>query len=67
MRALTPEDAFYAIFLYLTDYWRRFENAAVKDVLGDIQPAGAGLSSDPAAWDDWMSCIRRVVEDSDRM
>lgn len=62
MQELTPEQALQAMFCYLTDYWRRFDDAAVKDVLGDIQPAEVGQTSDPAAWDDWMNCVRRVLD-----
>jgi hypothetical protein len=65
IRTLTPEQAFKAMFYYLDAYWRRFQQAEVRDVLGDIQPAEAGTSSDPAAWEDWLLCVRRVVEDED--
>lgn len=63
---LTPEQAFLAMFYYLDDYWHRFENAERRDVLGDLQPAEAGSSSDAAAWDDWMQCVRRVADTRER-
>jgi hypothetical protein len=62
MSELTPEQALRAMFFYLTDYWRQFNDAAVTDVLGDIQPAEAGETSDHAAWDDWMNSVGRVVD-----
>ncbi|MEU4215458.1 hypothetical protein [Actinoplanes sp. NPDC026623] len=53
------------MYLYLDAYRRRFQQAEVRDVLGDIQPAEAGASSDPAAWEDWLLCVRRVSGNGD--
>lgn len=64
MPQLTREQAFQAMFYYLSDYWRRAQDARVADVLSDLQPAEAGVSSDPAAWQDWMNAVQRVLESS---
>ena len=61
MATLTAEQAYEAMFCYLSEYWKRFEHAALGDVLGDMQPAKRGTSSDPAAWEDWLKCVRRVA------
>jgi hypothetical protein len=58
---LTAEDAFAVMFEFLKSYWSEFKTANVADVLGDVQPAYGGQSSDPAAWEDWMKCVRRVA------
>ena len=62
VEALTPEQAFRAMFLFLDRYWTEFKTASLADVLGDIQPAEDGRSSDPAAWHDWL----RATEDATR-
>ena len=62
MEALTPEQAFRAMFLFLDRDWTEFKTASLADVLGDIQPAEDGRSSDPAAWHDWL----RATEDATR-
>jgi hypothetical protein len=62
METLTPEQAFHAMFLFLERYWAEFKTANLADVLGDIQPAEGGRSSDPAAWHDWL----RAAEDATR-
>lgn len=60
---LTPEQAFEAMFRFLDRYWRAFKTASITDVLSDVQPARAGTSSDPAAWHDWLECVRQVLDD----
>lgn len=39
---LSPEDAFAAMFEFLSRYWSEFKTANVADVLGDLQPAYGG-------------------------
>jgi hypothetical protein len=64
---LTVEDAFAAMFEFLNSYWREFKTANVADVLGDMQPAYGGESSDPAAWEQWLRAVERVrAKTSDR-
>jgi hypothetical protein len=46
-----------ALFLFLEGYWSEFKTANLADVLGDLQPAEAGQSSDPAAWHDWLRAV----------
>ena len=65
MEMLTAEQAFRAMCCYLQAYRERFERAELGDVLSDLQPAEAGVSSDPAAREDFMLCARRVVGEAE--
>jgi hypothetical protein len=57
---LTAEDGFAAMYEFLKSYWIEFKTANLVDVLGDLQPAEYGKSSDPAMWDEWMKAVRKV-------
>ena len=58
---LTPEQGFRAMFLFLDSYWSEFKTATLSDVLGDLQPAEEGKSSDPAMWQDWLRAIEAAT------
>jgi len=58
---LTTEEGFAAMFAFLNRYWEEFKTANLADVLGDLHPAAAGQSSDPAAWADWVDCVEAVI------
>ena len=64
-KPLSPEQAFRAMSVFLHDYYQRTQGqAAVGDVLGDIQLGGSGETADPAAWDDWLSVIETALADN---
>jgi hypothetical protein len=56
------EQAFRAMFLFLDSYWSEFKTATLADVLGDLQPAEEGRSSDPAAWHDWLRAVETATQ-----
>jgi hypothetical protein len=62
---LTEREAFAAMSLFLN----RFAERAGDDLLtllGDLALMPDGGPFDPAAWEDWLSCIRSVrLSDSD--
>jgi hypothetical protein len=62
---LSPEQAFRAMFVFLSEYYERTARSAeLADVLGDIQLLGSdGMPADPAAWDDWLAAINTVLAD----
>lgn len=49
------------MFEFLRGYWSEFKTANLADVLGDLQPARGGQSSDPAAWTDWLRSVKEVL------
>ncbi len=64
-KPLSPEQAFRAMFVFLDAYHERTSGKAeLGDVLGDIQlNESDGRPADPAAWDDWLSAIKKVLAD----
>ena len=57
--ALDEHEAFRAMGLFV----RQFGDRAGDDLLtllGDIQLLGDGMPNDPAAWTDWLDCVRSV-------
>ena len=65
-KLLSAEQAFRAMFLYLNEFYNRTEGKAeLGEVLGDIQMNNKnGLPMDPAAWDDWLSAVDAVHDQS---
>jgi hypothetical protein len=62
MENLTAEQGFYAMFLFLNQYDREMSGTAnVRDVLGDLNPAVDGKSSDPGAWTDWLRVVSQAT------
>jgi hypothetical protein len=52
-------------FLAMSRFLWQFANRAGDDLLtllGDITIRSDGDTTDPAAWDDWMDCVRTVKE-----
>ncbi|MFD8421647.1 hypothetical protein [Streptomyces sp. NPDC059466] len=61
---LNEREAFLAMSRFL---WQ-FANRAGDDLLtllGDIGIEADGQTTDPAAWEDWMRCVRSVVADAE--
>jgi hypothetical protein len=50
------------MFEFLKAYWQEVKTADLADVLGDLQPAADGISSDPAMWSDWLRAIAKVTQ-----
>jgi hypothetical protein len=65
-KKLSPEQAFRAMFIFLSDYYERTHGKGeLGAVLSDIQTIGAdGLPADPAAWGDWLAAIDLVFQES---
>ena len=64
-KLLSPEQSFRAMFIFLSEYYKRTRSGAeLGDVLGDIQlNERDGMPADPAAWGDWLSAIDTVLAD----
>lgn len=62
--SLTEHQAFEAMRLFLEDYFVRTQSEDVGSLLGDLHILEDGEPSDPAAWDDWLRCLRRVMEEA---
>jgi hypothetical protein len=63
VHSLNEREAFAAMTLFLN----RFAERAGDDLLtllGDITLRPGGDTFDPAAWDDWMDCVRDIANAS---
>ncbi len=56
---LTERQAFLAMSEFLWQYARRAGDDLIT-LLGDIELESDGGPTDPAAWDDWLDCVRHV-------
>jgi len=56
---LTERQAFLAMSEFLWQYARRAGDDLIT-LLGDIESESDGGPTDPAAWDDWLDCVRHV-------
>jgi hypothetical protein len=56
---LNEHEAFEAMSLFLRNYADRAGDDLIT-LLGDISRESDGETTDPAAWDDWMECVRTV-------
>jgi hypothetical protein len=62
--SMTEREAFVAMSRFV---WQ-FANRAGDDLLtllGDIRLEADGRTTDPAAWNDWMACVRSVIDDEE--
>jgi hypothetical protein len=60
---LTEEQAFAAMFKFLTGYWERNGRPdEIGGLLGSLNPelTGDGKPADPAAWSDWIAAVRAI-------
>ncbi len=61
MAMLTEKQAFAAMVLFLGLYYEQTKADDVAIMLADLSLLPDGLTLDPAAWDDWTNCVRRVL------
>ncbi len=64
-KLLSEAQAFHAMSQFLEQYYERAGgNIELAVVLSDIQVMPDGRPADPAAWEDWLSAVRTVLEDT---
>jgi hypothetical protein len=63
MYSLSEEEAFKAMTLFLDQFYGRAGDDLVT-LMADVSLEKDGSTLDPAAWDDWMDCVRAVKGDS---
>jgi hypothetical protein len=64
MYQLTEHEAFAALTLFVNEFLERAGDDLLL-LVTDIAIEKDGITSDPAAWNDWMRCVRAVKEGSD--
>lgn len=61
MDRLTNQQAFQAMVLFLEGFYERTKSDDVGAILSDLILLEDGNTADPAAWDDWMKCVYKVL------
>jgi hypothetical protein len=59
MYTLDEKEAFAAMTLFLTAFYRR-TNGDMATLMADIEIQSDGLTNDPAAWSDWIHFVEEV-------
>jgi hypothetical protein len=65
MYELSESEAFQAMSLFLTQFAKRAGDD-LATLLADITIDADGGTFDPAAWDDWIACVRAVKGEAER-
>lgn len=63
MEKLTIRQAYDAMFYFLENYYEQTHSDDVASLLGDLSMDiwADGTPGDPAAWDDWLECVQKVL------
>ncbi len=59
---LTAKEAFESMIKYLEMYYERTGSDDIGSLLGDMILLEDGVTSDPAAWNDWLTCIKIIKQ-----
>jgi hypothetical protein len=59
MYELSEREAFAAMTRFLGEFYERAGND-METLLADVNIEKDGMTLDPAAWEDWMRCVRAV-------
>ena len=63
MEKLSIDRAFSAMKLFLEKYFERTKSDEIGSILGDLQISGDGKPFDFAAWDEWLGCVERILNE----
>ncbi len=61
MEKLTERQAFEAMVMFLEQFYERTDSDDVGGLLSDLMINANNQTADPAAWPDWLTCIRQVT------
>lgn len=59
---LTILEAYQAMISFLDEYYFRFGQDNLGVILGSIQLRSDQTTADPAAWQDWIEAVNRVLD-----
>ena len=63
MKDLTVEQAYRAMFLYLEELYNNTHSGDLAGFLGGMVLASDGKTMDPAAWNDWIRAVNKILEE----
>lgn len=61
MERLTERKVFEAMVLFLEGFYERTQSDDVGGLLSDLMMLEDGTTADPAAWEDWIECVQKVL------
>ena len=61
MENLTERQAFDAMVMFLEQFYERTDSDDVGGLLSDLMINVDNQTADPAAWQDWLNCVQRVI------
>ncbi len=61
MEKLTERQAFEVMALFLEGFYERTQSDDVGGLLSDLLILEDDTTADPAAWQDWMECVQKVL------
>lgn len=64
MNKLSELEAFKAMALFLNQFYERAGDD-LETLTSDITIQPDGSTSDPAAWGDWITCVRKVMTEAE--
>ncbi|NGX46999.1 MAG: hypothetical protein K1000chlam3_00368 [Chlamydiae bacterium] len=59
--SLTHLEAFKAMRCFLEKYYEQTSSDDIGSLLGEMQILEAHRRADPAAWEDWTNCIKKII------
>jgi hypothetical protein len=64
METLTIRQAYEAMALFLEGVYQRTNSDDLGALLGDLQILEDGGTADPAAWQDWLNSVGKILSAS---
>lgn len=59
---ISNEEAFKAMELFLEIYYKYTNSDDIGTLLSGMQLLEDGITADPAMWEEWLECIKKVVK-----
>jgi len=60
-KSLTYLEAFKAMCCFLEKYYEQTSSDDIGSLLGEMQILEDQSTADPAAWEDWINCIQKII------
>lgn len=57
---ISTEHAYLAMYEYLVELYERTKSDEIGALLGGMSYLNDGRTADPAAWADWIRCVKKV-------
>jgi hypothetical protein len=51
-----------AMRYFLEEYYKRTTSEDIAFLLGDLQALNGQNTADPAAWNEWLACVHKAID-----